>query len=96
MYRSDKLCNGVAKPTSVSVDTMGTHANGVNDDMLSNFVSEHFSLTPRWITNKFGLDKPSKETFLYAKVAAKGQVGNAKYPWEKLDAVDTFKALLKK
>jgi len=87
---------GVAKPTSVSVDTMGTHANGVNDDMLSNFVSEHFSLTPRWITNKFGLDKPSKETFLYAKVAAKGQVGNAKYPWEKLDAVDTFKLLLKK
>ena len=87
---------GVAKPTSVSVDTMGTHANGVNDDMLSNFVSEHFSLTPRWITNKFGLDKPSKETFLYAKVAVKGQVGNAKYPWEKLDAVDTFKALLKK
>ena len=87
---------GVAKPTSVSVDTMGTHANGVNDDMLSNFVSEHFSLTPRWITNKFGLDKPSKETFLYAKVAAEGQVGNAKYPWEKLDAVDTFKALLKK
>ena len=72
---------GVAKPTSVSVDTMGTHANGVNDDMLSNFVSEHFSLTPRWITNKFGLDKPSKDTFLYAKVAAKGQVGNAKYPW---------------
>lgn len=87
---------GVAKPTSVSVDTMGTHANGVNDDMLSNFVSEHFSLTPRWITNKFGLDKPSKDTFLYAKVAAKGQVGNSKYPWEKLDAVDTFKALLKK
>ena len=87
---------GVAKPTSVSVDTMGTHANGVNDDMLSNFVSEHFALTPRWITNKFGLDKPSKDTFLYAKVAAKGQVGNAKYPWEKLDAVDTFKALLKK
>ena len=87
---------GVAKPTSVSVDTMGTHANGVNDDMLSNFVSEHFSLTPRLITNKYCLDKPSKETFLYAKVAAKGQVGNAKYPWEKLDAVDTFKALLKK
>jgi len=36
-----------------------------------------------------------KDTFLYAKVAAKGQVGNAKYPWEKLDAVDTFKALIK-
>ena len=72
---------GMAKPTSVSVDTMGTQIAGVNDDMLSNFVSENFALTPRWITNKFGLDKPSKDTFLYAKVAAKGQVGNAKYPW---------------
>ena len=86
---------GMAKPTSVSVDTMGTQISGVNDDMLSNFVSENFALTPRWITNKFGLDKPGKDTFLYAKVAAKGQVGNAKYPWEKLDAVDTFKALIK-
>jgi S-adenosylmethionine synthetase, C-terminal domain len=85
----------MAKPTSVSVDTMGTQIAGVNDDMLSNFVSENFALTPRWITNKFGLDKPGKDTFLYAKVAAKGQVGNAKYPWEKLDAVDTFKALIK-
>ena len=86
---------GMANPTSVSVDTMGTQIAGVNDDMLSNFVSENFALTPRWITNKFGLDKPGKDTFLYAKVAAKGQVGNAKYPWEKLDAVDTFKALIK-
>ena len=73
---------------------MGTHVVVVDDDKLSKFVSETFPLTPRWITDKFGLDKPGKDTFLYAKVAAKGQVGNAKYPWEKLDAVDTFKALV--
>ena len=83
---------GVAKPVSVSVDTMGTGV--MADEKLSAFVSETFSLTPRWITEKFSLDKPSAETFLYADVAARGQVGQSDYPWEKLDAVDTFKALL--
>jgi len=83
---------GVAKPVSVTVDTMGT---GILDDMaLSNFVLERFSLTPRWITEQFGLDKPSEETFLYADVAARGQVGQSDYPWEKLDVVETFKSLL--
>lgn len=74
---------GIAKPISVSVDTMGTYTK-YNDDELSNFVSEKFSLTPRWITEKFALDKPSKDNFLYAEVASKGQVGGNSYPWEKL------------
>ncbi|MDB2562848.1 methionine adenosyltransferase [Sulfurimonas sp.] len=84
---------GVAKPTSVSVDTYGTFSDGLNDDKLSTFVSENFSLTPNWITSKFGLDKPSAETFLYADVAARGQVGQSDYPWEKLDALDVFNKL---
>lgn len=84
---------GVAKPTSVSVDTYGTASKGLDDDKLSTFVSENFSLTPNWITEKFGLDKPSAETFLYADVAARGQVGQSDYPWEKLDALDVFKKL---
>lgn len=84
---------GVAKPTSVSVDTYGTASKGLDDDKLSTFVSENFSLTPNWITEKFGLDKPSAETFLYADVAARGQVGQSDYPWEKLDALDIFKKL---
>ncbi len=84
---------GVAKPTSVSVDTYGTMSEGVDDDTLSTFVSENFSLTPNWITKKFGLDKPSSDTFLYADVAARGQVGQSDYPWEKLDALDVFKKL---
>ncbi|HEF2615963.1 TPA: methionine adenosyltransferase domain-containing protein, partial [Campylobacter jejuni] len=58
---------GVAKPTSVSVDCMGTNTS-VNDDVLSDFVMQNFSLTPNWIRDKFHLDKPSKETFLYADV----------------------------
>lgn len=96
-----KKCNvqisyaiGVARPTSVSVDTFGTYTIK-NDDQLSDFIIETFSLTPRWITKKFNLDKPSAETFLYADVAARGQVGQSDYPWEKLDELDKFEAFRK-
>lgn len=85
---------GLSHPISVSVDTMGTYASGINDDFLSDFVAKEFSLTPKWISDKFSLDKPSKDTFLYADVAARGQVGQDDYPWERLDAVDKFKDLL--
>ncbi len=94
-----KKCNvqlsyaiGVARPTSVSVDTFGTYTK-VDDDVLSKFVMDNFALTPRWITEKFNLDKPSAETFLYADVAARGQVGQSDYPWEKLDELEKFEAL---
>jgi S-adenosylmethionine synthetase len=83
---------GVARPTSVAVDTYGTYIK-LNDDELSAFVMENFPLTPNWITNKFNLDKPSADTFLYADVAARGQVGQPDYPWEQLDQLDLFKAL---
>jgi S-adenosylmethionine synthetase len=94
-----KKCNvqisyaiGVARPTSVCVDTSGTYTLK-NDDELSEFVSKTFSLTPRWITKKFNLDKPSADTFLYADVASLGQVGQSDYPWEQLDELDKFEAL---
>lgn len=84
---------GVAEPTSVSVDCMGTNS-AVSDEDLSQFVMENFALTPNWIRDKFSLDKPSESTFLYADVAARGQVGQKDYPWEKLDALEKFKSLL--
>ncbi len=84
---------GVAKPTSVAVDTYGTFLDGINDDKLSTFINERFSLTPNWITAKFSLDKPSEETFLYADVAGRGQVGQSDYPWEKLDSLEIFEEL---
>ncbi len=83
---------GVAKPTSVSVDTYGTYTSK-NDDELSRFIENTFPLTPNWITKKFALDKPSVDTFLYADVAARGQVGQPDYPWEKLDELEKFKEL---
>jgi S-adenosylmethionine synthetase len=81
---------GVAKPTSVAVDTMGTYTK-LDDDKLSQIIMDLYPLTPRWITEKFNLDKPSSETFLYADVASRGQVGQSDYPWEKLDEVEKFK-----
>ena len=87
---------GVARPTSVAVDTYGTATEGMDDDKLSTFVMENFPLTPNWITKKFALDKPSKETFLYADVASRGQVGQSDYPWEQLDSMELFEGLLKK
>ena len=82
---------GVAKPVSVTVDTMGT--GKIDDGKLSDFVLQNFALTPKWITEKFSLDKPSAQTFLYADVAARGQVGQSDYPWEKLDAINDFKSI---
>jgi S-adenosylmethionine synthetase len=83
---------GVAKPTSIAVDTYGTYTTK-NDNELSRFVEDNFPLTPNWITNKFGLDKPSEDRFLYANVAARGQVGQEDYPWEKLDNLELFKSI---
>jgi len=83
---------GVARPTSVAVDTYGTFTK-LNDDELSTFVMDNFPLTPNWITKKFALDKPSVDTFLYADVAARGQVGQPDYPWEQLDQLELFKNL---
>lgn len=84
---------GVAKPTSITVDTMGTNSSNISDEMLSERIAAEYSLTPRWITEKFKLNQPSAETFLYADVAARGQVGQSDYPWEKLDALAFFESL---
>jgi S-adenosylmethionine synthetase len=85
---------GVARPTSISVDTQFTAASGVSDEALSAAIEAKFPLTPGWITEAFKLDRPSQETFLYADVAAKGQVGIKEYPWEQLDSSGWFQSLL--
>jgi S-adenosylmethionine synthetase len=82
---------GVVAPTSVTVDTMGTGI--VDDEMLSEKISSQFKLSAKWITNKFELDKPSKNTYLYSDVASRGQVGQSDYPWEKLDELEWFESI---
>jgi len=81
------------KPSSVTVDTQHTGLTKLKDEELSKIIADRFSLSPRWITEKFGLDRPSKERFLYADIAAKGQIGYPEYPWETLDELEWFKGL---
>ncbi|KYJ87028.1 methionine adenosyltransferase [Sulfurovum riftiae] len=81
------------RPISVTVDTQHTGLTNLKDEVLSQMIADRFPLSPRWITDKFSLDRPSKETFLYADVAAKGQVGYEEYPWEQLNELDWFREL---
>lgn len=80
---------GEAKPVSVTLDTPGV--KGMSDEKLAKVLTDRYPLTPKWIKEKFGLDQPSKDTFLYADVAAHGQVGITGYPWEQLDDAEYFK-----
>ncbi len=84
---------GEKSPLNLTVDTMGTSLVSATDEEISEKLASLFPLTPRWITEKFGLDSPSSERFLYADVAARGQVGYDDYPWERLDMMDLFKNL---
>ena len=81
------------RPSSVTVDTQHTGLTEMKDETLSQIIADKFPLTPRWITEKFALDQPSKEHFLYADIAAKGQIGYSEYPWEVLDELDWFSSL---
>ena len=81
---------GVAKPTSVLVDTFNT--SKVDEELISNLVLENFNLTPKGIIDTLDLKRP-----IYSKTAAYGHFGRTDIdlPWEKLDKVDVFKKLLK-
>ncbi|HHD83268.1 MAG TPA: methionine adenosyltransferase [Campylobacteraceae bacterium] len=84
---------GHAKPLHVTVDTFGTATTSLSDAALGEKIAAQFPLTPRWITERFGLDKPEKGRFLYADIAGRGQVGYPDYPWEKSDALAWFEGL---
>jgi S-adenosylmethionine synthetase len=81
------------RPLCVTVDTQHTALSDISDEALSEKIAAEFPLTPKWITEKFRLDRPGRENFLYADVAAKGQVGYEEYPWEQLDAMEWFEGL---
>lgn len=81
------------RPVSVTIDTQHTSLSNIKDEELSQIIAEKFTLSPKWIMQKFHLNKPAKERFLYADMAAKGQVGYMEYPWEELDELSWFKKL---
>ena len=80
---------GVARPTSIMVDTFGT--GKVSDEKLVEFIREHFDLRPAGIIKMLDLRRP-----IYKQTAAYGHFGRTDLdlPWERLDKVDMLKAYL--
>ncbi len=80
---------GVARPTSIMVDTFGT--GKLSDDKLVEIIRENFDLRPAGIIRMLDLRRP-----IYKQTAAYGHFGRTDIdlPWEKLDKVDALKAYL--
>ncbi len=77
---------GVAKPTSIMVDTFGTGV--VSNEKLVEIVRKEFDLRPAAIIKTLDLRRP-----IYRGTAAYGHFGRTDLdlPWEKLDKVDALK-----
>ena len=80
---------GVAKPISILVDTFGT--GKVDENKLSEAVSQVFDLRPSAIIKELDLRKPQ-----YRQLAAYGHMGREDLgvAWEKTDKVDALKNAL--
>lgn len=80
---------GVAKPTSIMVDTFGT--GKIKDDDIVNIIRDNFDLRPAGIIKMLDLRRP-----IYNQTAAYGHFGrnDLDLPWEKLDKVDLLKKYL--
>lgn len=78
---------GVARPTSVMVETYGT--GKVSNEVLTSLVLEHFDLRPKGIVNMLDLLRP-----IYAKTAAYGHFGRdePEFSWEATDKAAALKA----
>lgn len=80
---------GVAKPTSIMIDTFGT--GKIDDGKLVDIISENFDLRPAGIIKMLDLRRP-----IYKQTAAYGHFGrrDLDLPWERLDKVDVLKRAL--
>ena len=81
---------GVARPTSVMVDTFGT--GKLSDEKLTEIVRENFDLRPAGIIKMLDLRRP-----LYKQTATYGHFGrnDLDLPWEKVDRVEDLKKYIK-
>lgn len=102
---------GVAKPTSIFVDTKGTSKVDMTDGEISNIVQEVFDMRPYFIEERLKLRQPmysecaayghmgrTPETVTKEFKTAYGQVKKVKvelFTWEKLDYVAKVKKAFK-
>lgn len=80
---------GVAKPTSISVNTFGT--GKLPDEKIADIIEENFDMRPAGIIQMLNLRRP-----IYKQTASYGHFGrnDLNLPWEKLDKVDALKKYL--
>jgi S-adenosylmethionine synthetase len=78
---------GVARPTSVMVETYGTGI--VSNEILTQLVLEHFDLRPKGIVKMLDLLRP-----IYSKTAAYGHFGRdePEFTWEAIDKATLLKS----
>lgn len=78
---------GVAKPTSVMVETYGT--GKISNEKLTELVLQHFDLRPKGIVQMLDLLRP-----IYQKTAAYGHFGRdePEFTWEATDRAAALKA----
>ncbi len=78
---------GVARPTSVMVDTFGT--GRVSNEKLTELVLRHFDLRPKGIVQMLDLLRP-----IYRKTAAYGHFGRdePEFTWEAIDKAAALRA----
>ncbi len=81
---------GVARPTSVMVETFGT--GHVSRERIVEVVRKHFDLRPAGIIRMLDLRRP-----IYKQTASYGHFGrnDLDLPWEKLDKVEELRAELR-
>ncbi|RRQ22211.1 methionine adenosyltransferase [Thiohalobacter thiocyanaticus] len=77
---------GVAEPTSITVETFGTHH--VEESRITALVREHFDLRPWGIITMLDLLQP-----LYQQTAAYGHLGrdDIDLPWERTDKAELLR-----
>ena len=80
---------GVARPTSIMVDTFGT--GKLSEEKIIELIRENFDLRPAGIIKMLDLRRP-----IYKQTAAYGHFGRSDLdlPWEKLDRVEDLKKAL--
>jgi S-adenosylmethionine synthetase len=77
---------GVAKPTSIMVDTYGT--GKISNEKMTELVLRHFDLRPKGIVQMLDLLRP-----IYENTAAYGHFGREEpgFTWEATDRADTLR-----
>ena len=79
---------GQAAPTSISFETFGTNAAGVDDSTIDRLIRDHFDLRPDAIIRDLDLRRP-----IYRQTAAYGHFGrdDLDLPWERTDKADLLR-----